>query len=82
MQKNNGGENFVPPQEKAIVLIGLGDRQKAIEYIRQAKEQHLSTHSSINVEPLYDDLRSEPGFSGIVRSMNLNLSSSLEKLFL
>ncbi len=72
MQKNNGGESFVPPQEKAIVLIGLGDRQKAIEYIRQAKEQHLSTLSSINVEPLYDDLRAEPEFSGIVRSMNLN----------
>ncbi len=65
-------ENPIPPQEKSIVFIGLGDNDKAIEWLEKAYQQHLSTLSTIRVEPLYDDLRSDSRFQNILHRMNLD----------
>jgi serine/threonine protein kinase len=61
----------VPPQEKAIVHIGLGEKEKAIDYLKDAYKQGLSTLTALKVEPLYDDLRSEQGFKELLFSMRL-----------
>jgi len=65
-------ENPTPPQEKAIVLTGLGEKNEAIKWLEKSYQQHLSTLSPIKVEPLFDDLRSDPRFLDIIRRMNLD----------
>jgi len=69
---DNSKENPTPPQEKAIVLTGLGEKGEAIKWLEKSYEQHLSTLSSLKVEPLFDDLRSDPRFLDILRRMNLD----------
>jgi serine/threonine-protein kinase len=69
---DNLKENPIPPQEKAIVLTGLGEKDEAIKWLEKSYEQHLSTLNSLKVEPLFDDLRSDPRFLEILRRMNLD----------
>lgn len=66
------GEKKVPPQEKAIILIGLEEKAAALKWLEQAFDEHLSTLSSLRAEPLFDSLREEPKFSALLRQMNLN----------
>ncbi|HEX9959708.1 MAG TPA: protein kinase, partial [Pyrinomonadaceae bacterium] len=61
----------VPPQEKAIVHTGLGEKDKAIEFLKEAWKNHLSTLTALKVEPLYDDLRSDREFKQLLFFMRL-----------
>ena len=61
----------VPPQEKAIVHVGLGEKDKAIEFLKEAWKNHLSTLTALKVEPLYDDLRSDREFKQLLFFMRL-----------
>jgi tetratricopeptide (TPR) repeat protein len=69
---NKSKENPSPAQEKAIVLTGLGEKDEAIKWLEKSYQQHLYTLSSLKVEPLFDDLRSDPAFLSILRRMNLD----------
>ena len=52
--------------------IGLGDRQKTFEYLQKGVESHDSPFLlGIIKEEVFNDLRSDPRFLEIVRSMNL-----------
>lgn len=64
--------NPFPPQEKAIVHIGLGEKEQAIKYLEDAYQKQLATLTGVKVEPLYDDLRSEPEFTKMLFYMHLN----------
>ncbi|HEX8565015.1 MAG TPA: protein kinase [Pyrinomonadaceae bacterium] len=63
---------YIPPQEKAIIYLGLNEMDKAIFWFEESFEKQSSGLVSINVEPLYDELRWNSRFQSIVSKMNLN----------
>jgi tetratricopeptide (TPR) repeat protein len=61
----------VPPLEKALIYIGLGDRDKAFEYLEQAYSERFANLAFLTSEPIYDDLRADPRFAVLTRRVGL-----------
>lgn len=72
--------DYIPPREKAIIYLGLNDKDSAIFWLEKSFQERSSASASINVEPLFDDLRSDPRFQAIVLKMNLKPSSIVDYL--
>ena len=49
----------------------VGEREKALENLEKSYENHDFMLPFVNVDPLYDDLRSDPRFQGVLRRMGL-----------
>ena len=62
---------YVSPFSVAEGYMRLGQREKALEWLEKAYEEHDSGLVSIGVEPMFDSIRSEPRFKEIVRRMKL-----------
>src|SRR5713226_1139019 len=62
---------YVSPFSIAEGYMRLGQREKALEWLEKAYEEHDSGLVSIGVEPMFDSIRSEPRFKEIVRRMKL-----------
>lgn len=66
-------DNPVPPLEKAIIYIGMNDRDKAFEFLQQSYDERFSSLIGLTTEPLFDDLRADPRFAELAMRMNLPL---------
>ncbi|HEX8194708.1 MAG TPA: protein kinase [Pyrinomonadaceae bacterium] len=67
-QKND----YIPPQERAIIYLGLDDKENAIFWLEKSYQEKSPALTAINVEPLFEDLHSDTRFQDIVKRMNLN----------
>jgi tetratricopeptide (TPR) repeat protein len=52
------------------VYAGLGNNDRALEFLQKAYEEHYPSMGVIKVDPLLDRLRSNPRFQDLVRRMN------------
>jgi hypothetical protein len=55
----------------AIIHTGLGEKELAFTYLRQAYDRHEGPMALCNVEPMLDSLRSDPRFADLLRRMKL-----------
>jgi DNA-binding winged helix-turn-helix (wHTH) protein/TolB-like protein len=55
----------------ARTYLALGEKEKALDYLEKAREEKAFLMPFINVDAVYDGLRSEPRFQEILRKMNL-----------
>jgi tetratricopeptide (TPR) repeat protein len=55
----------------AHVYAGLGDKDRALEFLQRAYEEHYPSMEVLKVEPHFDSLRSDPRFQDLLRRMNL-----------
>jgi len=53
----------------SVIYTALGDKQKALTWLERTYDLHLGLLVIINVEPLFDPLRSEPRFHAILRKL-------------
>ena len=58
-------------QERAIIYIGLGDRDKAFEWLERSYEEGFTTLIFLTADPIYEDLGSDPRFAALARRLNL-----------
>ncbi|GAC1396043.1 MAG: hypothetical protein NVSMB56_10510 [Pyrinomonadaceae bacterium] len=65
--KEMSKHSYVSPYDLAILYIGLGDKDQAIEQLNKAYEERAGWIIYLRVEPLFDPLRSDPRFSDLVR---------------
>jgi hypothetical protein len=49
----------------------LGQKEEAIRLLKKAADEHFAPVTYIMADPLFDGLRSEPGFDDILRTLNL-----------
>ena len=63
-------ERFVPATHIALIYVGLGEREKALEWLEKGFEQRDPKMTFLKVEPKWADLRSEPRFQELLRRMN------------
>lgn len=64
-------EKPVSPHEKALVYIGLGDRDEAFPLLEKAYQERFPNLVYLTTDPIYDDLRADPRFNDLARRINL-----------
>ena len=62
---------YVSPYDIAIVYAGLGKREKALEWLNRAYEDHSYFMSWLKIDPRLTELRSDPQFVALVRQVGL-----------
>ena len=62
---------YVDPSFVAGIYAGLGEKDKAIEWLTKAYEEHSLNICLLKVAPRFDPLRSDPRFQALLRRMNL-----------
>jgi TolB-like protein/Flp pilus assembly protein TadD len=67
-------QKYVPAVSRAAIYAGLGDKDKAFEWLGKAYEERsivIGGGHPIKVDPVWDPLRADPRFADLVRRMNL-----------
>jgi adenylate cyclase len=62
---------YVAPSSKVWVYIGLGETNRAFEWLEKAYEERLWQLGFLAADPLFDPLRSDPRYTDLLRRMNL-----------
>ena len=65
------GHKHVAPYDLAILYTGLGENDKAFEQLDKAIEGRSGWVIYLNVEPLFDPLRSDPRYKSLLKRINL-----------
>jgi serine/threonine protein kinase/Flp pilus assembly protein TadD len=60
---------YVSGSDFAIVYIGLGDKDRAFEYLEKAFAERDFIMTFLKVDPIFDPLRSDPRFQDLLRRM-------------
>jgi len=60
---------FIKPTDFTVMYAALGDFKTALDYLEKAYEDQEGWLVLLKVEPLYDNLRSEPRFQAILEKM-------------
>jgi len=60
---------YVSSYDLAILYVGLGDKERALEQLNKSFEDRAGFIIYLNVEPLFDPLRADPRFAELVRKM-------------
>jgi len=63
-------KEFVFTANIAFIYIGLGEKDKAFEWLEKTYEQREAWLTELKVEPVYDNLRSDPRFQDLVERVN------------
>jgi tetratricopeptide (TPR) repeat protein len=61
---------FVTPFCQAIVYLGLGENEKAIDWLEKAYEERSTWIGWLKIQPMLDPLRSNPRFQMLYKKMN------------
>ena len=65
----------------AIAYAGLGDKDRAFQWLERAFEERAIMLQQVQVEPFLDPLRDDPHFDDLLRRMNFpEVPSSLPAL--
>jgi TolB-like protein/DNA-binding winged helix-turn-helix (wHTH) protein/Tfp pilus assembly protein PilF len=62
---------YVSSYEIAVIYAGLGDKDKALEWLERAYEERASFLIFLKVDPRLDSLRPDPRFQDLLRRMGL-----------
>ena len=63
-------QKYVGPMQFALVHTGLGNKDKAIDWLQKAFRERSNILPNIYQAPHYDSLRGEPRFQALLRAMN------------
>jgi len=62
---------YVPPSSAALIYIGLGEINSALEWYEKAIDEHDGMIQGLHSSPIMDPIRSHPGFKALLQKMNL-----------
>ena len=70
-QQRLAKQRYVSPYNFAIIYTGLGDKDRAFEWLTKCVEQRTLIIFHLKSRPLFDPLRSDPRYRDLLRRMNL-----------
>ena len=70
-QQRLAKQRYVSPYNFAIIYTGLGDKDRAFEWLTKCVEQRILIIFHLKSRPLFDSLRSDPRYRDLLRRMNL-----------
>ncbi len=62
---------YVPPDNIALVYLGLGKKNLTFEYLEKAYEDRSVGLSWLKADPIFDSLRSDPRFKALLKRIGL-----------
>jgi len=62
---------YVSPWLFAMIHSGAGNKDKAFEYLEKARDERQTYLTHLKVDPLFDDIRSDPRFDELVRKIGI-----------
>jgi serine/threonine protein kinase len=62
---------YVSPYHLAMISLGLGRRDDAIEWLNRAYENRDNWMVYLNIDPMFDELRSDPRYSTLLMKIGL-----------
>jgi hypothetical protein len=62
---------YVSPYALAICAMGADKHPEVLAYLREAVDQRAGGVHLLRVEPIFDDLRSEPKYGALLHAMRL-----------
>ncbi len=62
---------YVPPFDIAVVYIGLGDKDRAFEWLEKAYVDRSYSLTWLRSNPVFDSLRSDPRFAALLKKVGL-----------
>jgi len=63
---------YVSPWDMAILYVGLGDKDRALEQLNKAYDDRAGWIIDLKVEPVLDPVRSDPRFADLVHRLRLS----------
>ena len=60
---------YVSPVDLAVVYLGIGDKEKALDWIERAIDERRGWAAYLRVHPVVDSLRDEPRFNQLIERM-------------
>jgi serine/threonine-protein kinase len=70
LSKQDGGD-YVAPQERAIVYLGLGEMSKVFKYLTDSCDEKYPAFPFVISDPIFDEIRSDPRFADLKKCANL-----------
>lgn len=70
-QEKLAKRGYISPYNFAIIYTGLGDKDRAFEWLEKCYEQRTRLVYRIKSRPMFDPLRSDPRYVELLRKMNL-----------
>jgi len=70
--KKRSLHGYIPPFDLALVYIGLGDRQRALDYLEQAYATDSQWLGWLKEDRMFDSLRSEPRFKALMKKLRFD----------
>jgi TolB-like protein/Flp pilus assembly protein TadD len=61
----------VPSTCRALIHLGLGEKERALEWLETGCQKREGPMVALKVHPAYDDLRGEPRFQALLRRIGL-----------
>jgi TolB-like protein/DNA-binding winged helix-turn-helix (wHTH) protein/Tfp pilus assembly protein PilF len=55
----------------AVAYIGMGDNDKALQWLKKAYRERSSSLTALKVDPIYDPLRNDPRFRELMQGVGL-----------
>ncbi len=72
LMEERGKTDYVAPYWMAIAYLGLGERNTALDYLEKAYRERDVTMVLLNVDPVFDPLRSEPRFKKLLGDLRFS----------
>jgi eukaryotic-like serine/threonine-protein kinase len=63
---------YVSPFQIAVVYAGLNDRKRAVDWLEKSRDERFNWLPFIKVDPVLKNLRAEPRFIELAKSLGLN----------
>jgi hypothetical protein len=60
-------EDYVSPISRALIHVGLGNREDALQWLENGYDQRTFLIPTLNVDPRFEPLRSDPRFDDLLR---------------
>ena len=70
-------DRYVPPSSVALVYVGLDDTDRVFEWLERAVDEREAHAASLDADPTFEPLRSDPRFGVLLRRMGF--SSAIER---
>jgi TolB-like protein len=64
-------QRYVSEYSRAIIYAGLGEKDQAINWLEKGYRERAQKMAFLQIEPFFDDLRSDPRFVDLVRRVGL-----------
>jgi serine/threonine protein kinase/Tfp pilus assembly protein PilF len=70
IKRREKGE-YIRPDLIAVIFVGLGDKDQAFKWLEEAYHERIEELILINVDPIYDSIRSDERFIALLKNMGL-----------